>query len=189
MHKVVFMVEDYGRVSSENEYAQILADIAQGDFAQFEQLYNKEKRRLYQVITNIIRDPGAAEDALQEAFVRIWRNAARYDREKGSPKGWIATIARNVALDALRSKRQFVELDAPEVGEIEAVHIEPSDPKLEAALKALPPDQCRAIVTMYQYGFSHTELAAHMGAPLGSVKSWIRRGSETLKSLMESDAR
>ncbi len=184
--KVGHMVEAEGKASADAGFARMLGEVAGGDLAQFEALYKKERRRLYLIISNILRDPGLAEDALQETFMRIWRNASRFDREKGSARGWTATVARNVALDVVRSKKQFVELDAPEVSEISVAHVEPSDPKLAAALRALPPDQSRAIITMYNYGFSHSELASHLGAPLGSVKSWVRRGSETLRLMMES---
>ena len=140
----------------------------------------------YLYSSTILRDHQIAEDAVQEAFLRVWRNAGRYDRERGSPLAWMGVIARNAALDMVQLRRPFEELDVADTLDLAIAAVEPPDARLGQCLQRLPADQARAIVTMYIYGLSHSELAQHLAVPLGTAKSWIRRGTLSLKECMES---
>ena len=164
----------------------LLAEVARGDMAAFRRLYAAVAGRLLSVAFNILRERPAAEDAVQEAFLRIWRNAKRFDPAKGAPLAWMGVIARNAALDAVRLRTYGEELTAVETVEFAVAPIEPPDARLGRCLKMLPPDQARALVTMYTYGLSHTELADVLGVPLGTAKSWVRRGVQALKEHMET---
>jgi RNA polymerase sigma-70 factor (ECF subfamily) len=159
------------------DLAAIVEGIAAGDRGSLKQLYDRFGARLYGIAHRILRDPSLAEDALQEAFVKIWRNAARFDRARGSALGWVVIIVRRAAFD-LRPREAIAELaDLPD----EQPETAMLDPGLARALDALPANQRKALLLMYVHGLTHNELAAAMDAPLGTVKSWVRRASAALK--------
>lgn len=164
----------------------LLRDMAAGDERAFRQLYETQADWVYAIALRILRDTQAAEDAVQEAFVKLWRTAARFDASLGSGKTWIGIIARNAALDMGRRRQPVEELDEGTMASLATEAVEPPDPKLGKCLDQLPPDQARAIVTMYNYGLSHSELSEQLDLPLGTVKSWVRRGTQSLKQCMES---
>ena len=162
----------------------LLRQAAEGDMLAFRQLYDESAGRLLAITTNILRDSQAAEDAVQEAMLRIWRNAARYDPGKGAPLAWMGVIARNAALDMMQRRPAAESLEVTDTLELATPAIEPPDAYLRQCLGRLPPEQARAIVMMYTYGLSHSELAEKMAVPLGTVKSWVRRGMISLKEYM-----
>lgn len=164
----------------------LLIDMAAGDERAFRQLYETQADWVYAIALRILRDAQAAEDAVQEAFVKLWRTAARFDAALGSAKTWIGIIARNSALDLGRRRQPVEELDEAKLVTLATEAVEPPDPKLGKCLDQLPPAQARAIVTMYSYGLSHSELSEQLDLPLGTVKSWVRRGTHSLKLCMES---
>lgn len=174
------------RVSGMQEIEQLLSAVAEGDMAAFRALYDVAAGRLLAIAMNILRDREAAEDAVQEAFLRIWRKAGSYEVARGTPLAWMGIIARNAALDQARRRRSMEALEMG--GDIEPAiqPVEPPDARLGRCLGRLPADQAKAIVTMYTYGLSHAELAQQLCAPLGTVKSWVRRGTQSLKECMES---
>lgn len=164
----------------------LLQDMAMGDEWAFRQLYDAQADWVYTIALRILRDTQAAEDAVQEAFVKLWRTAPRFDAKLGSAKTWIGIIARNAALDLGRRRQPADELDEGTMASLATEAVDPPDPKLGKCLDQLPRDQARAIVTMYNYGLSHSELSEQLDLPLGTVKSWIRRGTQSLKQCMES---
>jgi RNA polymerase sigma-70 factor (ECF subfamily) len=165
----------------EGRLAELLGDIAGGDRAAARELYQLIGGRLYGIAHRILRDPGLAEDAVQEAFLKVWKNAHRFDAAKGMASAWMAVIVRRVALDRRPKVAMQVlpELTAPAV-DLDYVH-----PRLRECLAELPVMHRNALVLMYVYGLSHSELAAAMDAPLGTVKSWVRRASTALKEKLE----
>ena len=162
----------------------ILSKIAAGDQNAFRHLYLKNRTLVYTIALRILRDGSLAEDAVQETFVKIWRSAGQFDAALGTPQGWISMIARNVALDLIRRRRPYEELSNTDIAEVAAEPCEPSDPKLGQCLARLPQEQVIAIVTMYTYGMSLSELSSHLGAPVGTIKSRVRRGTASLKKYM-----
>jgi RNA polymerase sigma-70 factor (ECF subfamily) len=165
----------------EARLGELLGDIARGERAAAGELYRLIGRRLYGIAQRILRDPGLAEDAVQEGFVKIWKNAHRFDRAKGQASTWMGVIVRRVALDR-RPKvaiQVLPELEAPNI-DLDYVH-----PRLRECLAELPHLHRNALVLMYVYGLSHSELAEQMNAPLGTVKSWVRRASAALKEKLE----
>jgi RNA polymerase sigma-70 factor (ECF subfamily) len=159
--------------------------VASGDERALCLLYDAQADWAYSVALKVLRDEQAAEDAVQEAFVKLWRSAARFDSALGSARSWIGIIVRNVALDMRRRSKPTDELDDRVMANWATEAIEPPDPKLGKCLDQLPREHARAIVTMYTYGLSHTELSEHLDLPLGTVKSWVRRGTKSLKVCME----
>jgi RNA polymerase sigma-70 factor (ECF subfamily) len=159
------------------DLAVIIAAIAAGERAALKRLYDRFGARLYGIAHRILRDPALAEDAVQEAFVRIWRNAGKFDRARGSALGWVVIIVRRAAFD-LRPREPVAEPVEIAAEQPEAAML---DPALARALEALPETHRKALLLAYVYGLSHAELAAAMGAPLGTVKSWVRRAAEALR--------
>jgi RNA polymerase sigma-70 factor (ECF subfamily) len=164
----------------------LLERVAAGDMAAFRDLYNACAGRLMAITLNILRDRQAAEDAVQEALLRIWRRADRYDPSRGAPLAWMGVIARNAALDMVSARRPMEELEAADTIELATQMVEPPDARLGQCLERLPVDQAKAIVTMYTFGLSHSELAEQLSLPLGTVKSWVRRGMLALQECMKS---
>lgn len=132
-------------------------------------------------------------------FAQVWREAARYDPARGSVTSWLLAIARTRAIDSLRSRRRLREVEQPLEGAPEPA-VENRDPEASAvergraararrALGRLPAEQRRAIEIAFFDGLSHTEAAAALGAPLGTVKTRIRAGLGTLRRLLEEEPR
>lgn len=167
---------------------------AAGDRAAFSRLYALSSPQLFAVVLRIVRRHDWAEDILQEAYLRIWDHAADYRPEKGAPMTWLISIARHRAIDWRRRDRGESALD-----DIPGSAI-PADPDpspldwaiagergraLKDCLDELEPKQRDCILLAYGEGQSHSELAARLGSPIGSVKSWIRRAQHHLKDCIE----
>ncbi|HEY0647281.1 sigma-70 family RNA polymerase sigma factor [Phenylobacterium sp.] len=161
----------------EVELARLLGAMGRGDRDAAQALYRLIGSRIYGIARRILRDASLAEDAAHQAFLKIWKNAHRFDPSKGKASTWITIVARHAAIDCRpRETRQLPDdLEAPRLDET-YVH-----PRLKIALAALPEMHRNAILLMYVYGLSHSELAERMQAPLGTVKSWVRRGAAALK--------
>lgn len=165
----------------EARLGELLGAMARGERAAAAELYRMIGGRLYGVAQWVLRDQGLAEDAVQEAFVKIWRNAHRFDAARGQASAWMGVIVRRVALDRRprTPTHALPELEAPAL-DLDYVH-----PRLRECLAELPELHRNALVLMYVYGLSHSELAERMDAPLGTVKSWVRRASAALREKLE----
>lgn len=161
----------------ESELARLLGEMAQGDRQAAQALYRLIGGRIFGIANRILRDPALAEDAAHQAFMKIWKNAHRFDVAKGKPSTWITIVARHAAIDCRPREMKALpdDLEAPR-GDETFVH-----PRLRQALADLPEMHRNAVVLMYVYGLTHSELADRMQAPLGTVKSWVRRGTAALK--------
>lgn len=174
--------------------AALIEATARGDQDAFARLFDLTHGKLFALCMKILRKPDRAEDALQSAYLRIWRWAHRYDPGKGSGFAWIVTITRNVALTlAIRGGREIPsspELDAREIVSSEPDALEQAMRKQETqalagCLQRLPDTQRRAITLAYFEGLSHRELAERLQLPLGTAKSAIRRGMIRLRNCLE----
>ena len=184
---------------------ELIGAAALGNHAAFAQLYERTHTHLFGVANRILGNGQSAEDVLQEAYVSIWKNAGGYrsevDGQSIQPMTWLIAIVRNKALDALRVRARRKENDlsqdddlAPDAESASEAGTNPSAMQLlEQATQALHIDACmnalegshrQSLALAYYQGLSHTEVAAQMGAPLGSVKAWIRRGLEKLKTCL-----
>lgn len=182
----------------------LIAAAAQGDHACFARVYERTHTHLFGVAVRILGQGQAAEDVLQEAYVSIWKNAGSYRSEVGGQTiqamTWLIAIVRNKALDAYRARARRKENALPDDGDLHADDVQstgnpaPSALQLlEQATEALHIEGCmntldgsyrQSLALAYYQGLSHSEVAAQMGAPLGSVKAWIRRGLEKLKGCL-----
>lgn len=166
------------------------------DVSAFEQLYNRHSRIVYSLVLRILQQAGTAEEVVQDVFLQLWRNAARYDAARGPFVPWLLTLARNRALDHLRLKSERQRRQEDQTDELPAVTVAPEyeqrlDEKrrverVRALLGVLSPQQRRAIELAYFQGLSHTEIAETLKEPLGSVKSWIRNGLLRLKEGLQA---
>jgi RNA polymerase sigma-70 factor (ECF subfamily) len=182
-----------------NEIGPLLARVALRDQAAFKQLYDATARCLLAIAVRLLRDTAWAEEVVQEAYVGIWNSAPNYSPAKAQPMTWLMTIARNKAMDALRSttseRATLVRIAPAEDDEddpLAAVGDEAAGPlqqlidridaaRLRHCLQTLDAAQRQAIALAFYDGLTHSELAEHMRQPLGTVKAWVRRGLERLK--------
>jgi RNA polymerase sigma-70 factor (ECF subfamily) len=182
----------------------LLAQTARGEHAAFEELYRRTHAHLFGLALRMLGREQAAEDVLQEAFVSVWKSASLYrthvDGQEIQPMTWLIAIVRNKALDALRARTRRRESELPEAdaaGEDEGAFAGDAAPsalelfaqatrtlRLEACLGDLDGSHRQSLALAYYQGLSHSEVAEQMGAPLGSVKAWIRRGLDKLKACL-----
>lgn len=175
--------------------ARLAADldlVGAGDRAALKRVYDATSAKLFGVCRRILPDGTAAEDALQDAYIKVWKNAARFDAARASPITWLCAIARNTALDALRASGrgeagQEALVGHAATGAVPALAVEtaPDVQSLTRCLDQLEANQRRAIVAAFYDGFSYSELATARSVPLGTMKSWIRRGLAFLKGCLD----
>ncbi len=181
-------------MGSDQTLQRLLGEIATGDRAAFRRLYDLEAGRLYGVALRIVRTPALAADVLQEAFLQIWQNAGRYEPSRGTVEGWLIGIVRLRAIDALRRSTREIATDDPTLGDsphldpdqaLEALNFDADARSLQRCLSELDNESRHCILLAYVEGYSQTEIAKRVGAPLGTVKSWARRGLIALRGCLE----
>lgn len=166
---------------------------ARREHAAFRRVYELTAPQLFAVAIRIMGRRDLAEDVLQESFVAIWERAADYDPVRGSPMSWLATIVRHRAIDALRRLGARPEgalageeaLAALVAGSGSSADRGAIASALGRCLETLEAQPRQAVVYAYAYGYTHEELSARLKAPLGTVKSWIRRSLERLKACLD----
>jgi RNA polymerase sigma-70 factor (ECF subfamily) len=171
---------------------ELMPLIGEKDPDAFGVFYDRHGGVAYSLAYRIVGERGAAEDVTQEAFISIWRSGARYDAARGSVRSWMLGIVRNRAIDALRSRAgRAPKLDfdddallerrpAEESTEAEALRREAAR-EVRGVLDALPGEQSKVIELAYFGGFSHSQIAAMLGVPLGTVKGRMRLGLEKVR--------
>jgi RNA polymerase sigma-70 factor (ECF subfamily) len=180
-------------IADTDQLRQLLAQCSLGDRRAFETLYRSVGPRLHGIALRFMGRQDLAEEVLQESFVRIWKNASRYEAHLSAPLTWMVNITRNQAIDQLRKNRDRPLTDLEEqalVDESPSAHELLNTAReanaLNRCLESLDGMQRQSITVAYFQGLSCSELAEHLAAPLGSVKSWIRRGMERLRRCLES---
>lgn len=169
--------------------AQLLARVKQRDRCALRTLYLAYARRVHSYAVQVLRDEHAAEDVVHDVFIRVWRYAPSYDGHKGSkPEAWLFQIARNVAINEAVHRSRMVQADGDDVA-APAADEGGFDPAARLAdlassrgevftraLQALP-SHCRQVLHLrFHHGMSNPEIARHLGVPLGTAKTWLRRG-------------
>lgn len=136
----------------------------------------------------MLREPGEAEDALQETFLQVWRQAGRYDSDRSTPRGWLVMIARSRALDRLRRRPATTEPGHSQPSAISTLdgvaERDETAAAVHRALGQLPTDQRAAIEMAFYEGLSYTEVAGRLGVPVGTAKTRIRLGMIKLRKIL-----
>jgi RNA polymerase sigma-70 factor (ECF subfamily) len=155
-------------------------------------LYKRCGRLAYSVILRIVRNAGVAEDLTQETFLRIWNRVGSFDAERGALTPWVLTVARNRAIDHVRSQDGRLEAGAVDLDRLErpALFVDLESKALSVdrarrvknALEKLNTNQRTVIELAYYEGMSHTEMAERLNQPLGTVKTWMRTALQILRS-------
>jgi len=176
------------------ELAGLLSRAADGDQSAFRDFYDRTSAKLFAVILRILPERAEAEDVLQEVYVTIWRKAAEFDGSRASPITWTATIARNRAIDRIRARavRPTTALDAAAEVADEAPSADAMIDTVQAAatvheaLAQLDPKHAAAIRSCYFEGLTYEALAARENIPVGTLKSWVRRGIMRMREALEA---
>ena len=189
------------------DLARLLSRAGLGDRAAFATLYERTSPHLLAVVLRINRDRAQAEDILQEVYVNVWRAAQGFDAAQSQPLTWLTSIARNRAIDSLRRKQTQPQIQAlpstgdaadPEDNDVyDTVADDAAGPldllsrasdarALSQCMQGLSAQQRQSVALAFYDGLSHAEVAEQLRQPLGTVKSWVRRALQSLKSCLES---
>lgn len=176
------------------EEAFLLARVGSGDRDSFRELYARYSVPLFSLVVRFVGDRGTAEELLQDVFVKLWRGAPDYDPKKSRPFTWAVTITRRVCIDHMRRHRrepalqEFSEtvLVADGGGETVRSRVEAQEDseRLRGALAGLPAPQRQALELALFSSLTHTEIAGRLKQPVGTIKSWIRRGLLDLGNIL-----
>lgn len=169
----------------EAQLAAALARCAVGDRAALQMIYDSEAPRMIGVTRRILFRQDLAEEAVHDAFVRIWHGASGFDPQRGSALGWLYAIARNRALSIHRNEHRYDHHDDIEdVAPDDTIARLPETSALRKCLEKIERPRRDVVVLAYVHGMSHGELAGRLRVPLGTVKSWVRRSLISLQECM-----
>lgn len=183
------------RVDEDEQLRDLLAAVALGNRAAFRSLYDMTSAKLFGFALRVLPKEELAEEAVQDAFVSIWHGAASYQAHLAAPLTWMATIVRNKALDSRR--RELARIGAGQFDQdlVDGLEAATADPQAQAGLSrdaaalarcmnTLAGRQRQAIGMAFLHDLSHCEVAAQLSQPIGTVKSWIRRGLDRLRDCL-----
>jgi RNA polymerase sigma-70 factor, ECF subfamily len=176
------------RLQPANVDRSLIRGISNGQEDAVAELYDRYSSIVYSVALRVLGDTGRAEDVMQEVFMQLWRNPGAFDAHRGSLAAWLAVIARNRAIDAVRKRRPESNIEDVVVAadldlESEAAR-KIAVEKVRGVLAGMPTEQRRAVELAFFEGLTHTEVAAKLGEPLGTVKTRIRSALQTLRKVM-----
>lgn len=175
----------------------MMSAVAAGDQDAFQRLYAATSGKLFGVVLRIVGHRDVAEEVLQDTYLAIWDHAGEYRAERGSPIAWMATIGRNRALNRRRRERDTVSLDDPtsppvpaeapgDIADLDWAGTGADARRLHGCLESLDEGPRSCILLAMVEGYTHQELAKRLDSPLGTIKSWIRRGLANLKSCLNA---
>jgi RNA polymerase sigma-70 factor (ECF subfamily) len=176
---------------SPSEIEKLIGRVALGDRNAFRALYSAVSAKLFGICLRVLKDRSDAEEALQETFVKIWANAGRYQVSGYSPMTWLITIARNQAIDRIRSRRG----SHSDLSEAEALADDAPTPeqnaistgeagRLQRCLEQLAPERAAVVRAAYLEGLAYQELADRLGQPINTVRTWLRRSLISLRECL-----
>jgi len=172
---------------------ELLQRVAAGDQGAFARLYDLISPRAFGLILRVLVDRSQSEEVLQEVFLEVWQSAGKFAPNRGQGRSWILTIAHRRAVDRVRSaqastdrdiKAGFRDIDVPHDRVAEHVELKIEGRRVLRALSTLPEAQREAISLAYYGGYSQSEIAALVGAPLGTIKTRMRDGLSRLRTEM-----
>lgn len=172
----------------------LVARVAGGDQAAFEQLYDQSSSLLFTLVSRIVGNQGDAADLLQEVYLEVWRKASSYDHARGTPMAWLVTLTRSRAIDRVRAlgsrgKGMTASLDDTPASDLiargaDALEVRVANERqalVRKTLETLPPVQRQAIELAYYEGLTHVEISERLNVPLGTIKTRIRLAMEKLR--------
>jgi RNA polymerase sigma-70 factor (ECF subfamily) len=169
----------------------LLEAVARGSERALKRLYTLESPRLYAIALRIVRRPEVAAEVLQDAFVQVWQNAKSFAPERGAAAAWLTGVVRFRALDAVRRHGREILSGDPALGDamvepdvLAKLDADADARALRRCLEALDDNQRRSVLLAFVDGLSHVEIAGRLSTPLGTVKSWVRRGLIALKGCL-----
>jgi RNA polymerase sigma-70 factor (ECF subfamily) len=166
------------------ELAELIKRTAQRDREAFRALYEATSSLLMGIALKVLERHDLAEEAVQDSYVAIWRQASKFDVARGSARGWISVITRRRAVDRLRAS-PWLQREIPEEAEVSAsIQRLPEAMTLRHCLSQLDDATRHAICLAYLYGMTHSELSSKTGTPLGTMKSRLRRGLHSLRECL-----
>jgi RNA polymerase sigma-70 factor, ECF subfamily len=180
------------------DLAELLARVALRDQQAFDQLYRATSAHLLGVAFGVMQQRERAEDVLQEAFINVWHSAGSFRVQQASAMTWLINVVRNKAIDRIRvgvaERTTSVELDDTALQVADLAEREPQallhtsllQRHIEGCMRDLSAGQRQALALAFYRGLVHAEIAQTMGAPLGTVKAWVRRGSERLRECLQA---
>ncbi len=182
-------------MSSAVTLESLLEATASGDRDAFRTLYDRSSAKLYGVVLRILKNTQKAEDVLQDVYLKIWQKAGSYDPVQGKPITWMATIARNRAIDIIRTARPEQTIDEPgdeeeifQLGGRDAENVDLAELEtLRFCLGEMKEDDRNYVLLAYYEGFSREELAERFDSPVGTIKTRLRRGLLALRSCLERE--
>ncbi len=167
---------------------KLLTLSAKKDQMAFKQLYELTSPRLFRLALSYMKRPSVAEEVLQEAYIKIWDKAENYDSTKGNAIAWMSVIIRNTSMDTKRAFTSrpeevestyegddFVDNDINLGSDIRLDYVEQIE-NMDARLNQFKPEQRQSIIFSFFYGYTHEEISKLLGKPLGTIKTWIKRG-------------
>ncbi|HWZ00469.1 MAG TPA: sigma-70 family RNA polymerase sigma factor [Edaphobacter sp.] len=170
---------------SAQDDAALLASVHRGDESAMASLFDRYSKIVYSVALRVLRDPASAEDVLQEVFMQIWRNPNSFVATRGSLGGWLAVVARNRSIDALRRKRPSEQVDdmalASNYNLADEAERNSLMEKARGVIRLLPMEQRKTLEMAFFDGLTHSEIAEMTGDPLGTVKTRIRSALTSLR--------
>jgi RNA polymerase sigma-70 factor (ECF subfamily) len=174
------------------DLVELLRRVAAEDRQAFQTLFRATSAKLYGIVFRILRRKDLADEVLQEAYLRIWRRAAAFNPNAGSPITWMAVIARNLALDEVRRGQPESIETRPELMDVAGEFVDPLGPRersegwarLLACLEGIEKDRRQMVLLAYYHGMSRDDLAAKFGAPVATVKTWLRRSLLQLRACL-----
>ena len=187
---------DYAALEASARLTYVLVSVGRGDVVAFEQLYRLTARKLMGISLRMCCDRTVAEDILQDVYLRVWKSASSFDPLRGSAIAWLSTIARNRSIDWLRTRSTLIEGDSEEAlniadglpSAVDCMIVSADHILLSSCLDNLQEREREAIRAAFYGGASYADIARKRGVPLGTVKSWIRRGMLRLKTGLDVDA-
>lgn len=180
-------------LNTPSDLVEMMARTSQGDRQAFEKLYQATSSKLFGLALRILASRDLAEEALQDAFVKIWHSADTYQTDKAAVMTWMTAIVRNRCLDLLRAAprehglnedESFDDWASDDLGPMEAAATQSDTKALMQCMSQLAPLQRQAFALSYFHGLAHEQLANQLAQPLGTIKTWLRRGLETLRNCM-----
>ena len=173
------------------DLAALLAEVAKGDQAAFEAVYDRVAAPVFGTVRSVVRDPSLSEEVTQEVFVEVWRAASRFDAGKGSPMAWVATIAHRRAVDRVRSEQRAAERNRRAASSLiayddvaETVEDKLDRERVRRCLRTLTDLQREAVTLAYYGGYTYREVANLLRVPAGTVNTRMRDGLIRLRDCL-----